>query len=247
MHEAGDAESMQKIQHQLKEVDAHIASAQHVIANTVLILNDGQISTSDLTTEERMAIGIALNTLGEGAAKIGGNLGKMVQDAKDAKVAAEIDALKKIQGNLNGPDVTGKAPNTVANQQALIDLKNGKLPGNPIGGPGTPREMPESLSPTATAQDFSIKALGRLPTADDYARGAAMNQGNCPGCWRGVAADGTVVIYRPAGVASKDTLPTTATVELNSPAIGNLNVGANGKPGQLKLKFPETGATGAAP
>ncbi|MPW76486.1 hemolysin, partial [Moraxella catarrhalis] len=44
----------------------------------------------------------------------------------------------------------------------------------------------------------------------------------------------TWVIYRPAGKAGKDTLPTTATVEVNSKNIKGANKNA-----QLKLKFPK--------
>ena len=46
---------------------------------------------------------------------------------------------------------------------------------------------------------------------------------------------GAWVVYRPAGKAGKDTLPTTATVEINnSSAIQSINSGKN-----LKLKFPK--------
>lgn len=47
------------------------------------------------------------------------------------------------------------------------------------------------------------------------------------------APDGTWVVYRPAGKAGKDTLPTTATVELNSTPIKRINNDEH-----LKLKFP---------
>jgi hypothetical protein len=47
-------------------------------------------------------------------------------------------------------------------------------------------------------------------------------------------ADGTYITYRPPGVSSEDTAPTTATVEINSPEIRALNRGK-----RLKLKFPK--------
>lgn len=49
--------------------------------------------------------------------------------------------------------------------------------------------------------------------------------------------DGTWVVYRPAGKAGKDTLPTTATVELSSSRI--IKSIRNDKKGKLKLKFPK--------
>jgi len=50
--------------------------------------------------------------------------------------------------------------------------------------------------------------------------------------------DGTFVTYRPAGNASSSTSTTTATVEINSSALNQLNIGKKGKPTSLKFKFP---------
>jgi filamentous hemagglutinin len=149
-------------------------------------------------------------------------------------VGDEVAALSRIGKNPTAPDLTGKASNTVLNQQLVNDLRAGALPGVPIGGPGTPREMPMSSNPSVTAEDFAMRALGRQPTDAELAKGASMNKGNCPGCWSAQAADGTYVTYRPAGSASADTLATTASVGLNNPAIKALNAG---RP-ELKLKFP---------
>jgi hypothetical protein len=118
------------------------------------------------------------------------------------------------------------------------DLSAGSLPGNPIGGPGTPREMPSSLSPSATAEDFATRVLGRLPTADELAAGARMNNGNCAGCWNASTDGGqTWVSFRPAGMASSSTLGSTSTVEINY--AGAKNAINDGK--ILKLKFPILG------
>lgn len=95
-------------------------------------------------------------------------------------------------------------------------MKAGKIPGKPVGGNGTPREVPSSLNPNETAESFAQNVLGRTPTVEELATGAKMNRGNCPGCWIAKAGDGTWVTYRPAGNASSSTLSTTATVELNS-------------------------------
>ncbi|WP_239991505.1 VENN motif pre-toxin domain-containing protein, partial [Neisseria lactamica] len=123
----------------------------------------------------------------------------------------QADALKRIQA----PDRT-------------------RLPGNTLSGKlGDPREMNRSPNPSQTAEAFAIRYLGRKPTADELKNGFGMNGGNCVGCWRATTPNGTIV-YRPAGYAGKDTLPTTATVEIHkNPAIRSLNNNEN-----LKLKFP---------
>ncbi len=147
------------------------------------------------------------------------------------------DALSRIKDNPSGPVLTDKAPGSVLNEQYVRQLENGQLPGS-ASGVGKPREMPVSRDPTATAEDFALRVLGRSPSAEELARGATMNGGDCPGCWRASGDGGqTWITYRPAGSASEDTLTTTATVEINYKASGNsIN---NGKP--VKLKFPLTG------
>jgi hypothetical protein len=46
--------------------------------------------------------------------------------------------------------------------------------------------------------------------------------------------DGTYITYRPPGVSSEKTDPTTASVDINSPQIRTMNRGQ-----VLKLKFPK--------
>lgn len=151
---------------------------------------------------------------------------------KNPLVEAEKAALERIAQNPKGPDLSKKASNTILNTLAIDGLKAGKLPGTPIGGPGTPREMPASNSPNATAEDFVNKLFRNSPIKKDPISG-------CEGCWRAQTSDKAWVTYRPAGQASSATSPTTATVEINSPAIKELNANAKGIGQQLKLKFPE--------
>lgn len=92
--------------------------------------------------------------------------------------------------------------------------------------------MPASNSPNATAEDFVNKLFRNSPIKKDPISG-------CEGCWRAQTSDKAWVTYRPAGQASSATSPTTATVEINSPAIKELNANAKGIGQQLKLKFPE--------
>ncbi|SDA56855.1 hypothetical protein SAMN03159475_1890 [Pseudomonas sp. NFPP33] len=159
-------------------------------------------------------------------------------DRPSSRLDSESVALERIRNNPKGPDLSQRPPGTVANQQAVNDLQAGRLPGQPIGGPGTPREMPASIAPSATAEDFAIKALGRDPTQAERAIGSRMNKGDCAGCWVASPDEGkSYITYRPAGKASAETAPTTSTVEINYREAGNqIN---NGKP--LKLKFPQTG------
>ncbi len=105
------------------------------------------------------------------------------------------------------------------------------MPGTPIGGPGTPREMPASPNPSATAENFVSQVFGGSQISKKSIAG-------CVGCWRGQTAEGAWVTYRPAGQASAAIPSTTATVEINSSSLNALNANQAGKGQILKLKFP---------
>ena len=156
-------------------------------------------------------------------------------DSNKAIIQAESLAQKKISQNQKNTTNLSRKPNsTVLNQKLATDLKAGKLPGKAEKS-GIPREMPKTATPSQTADDFARRYLGRKPNTEDFERGSEMNGGDCSGCWRSQTSDGAWVVYRPAGKAGKDTLPTTATVEINnSSAIQSINSGKN-----LKLKFPK--------
>ena len=158
-----------------------------------------------------------------------------VSAGNSSKVADELAALGRIRENPNGLNLAGKTEHSVLNQQMVKDLRAGKIPGKPISTkPNSSREVAPSLNPNATAEDFAQAVLGRSPTAEEFAKGAKMNRGNCPGCWIAQASDKTSVVYRPAGNASSATLRTTATVEISNRTL------------KIKLKFPLKGKTGAA-
>lgn len=132
----------------------------------------------------------------------------------------------------NALEFSGGPPNVVLNTKAIQDLAVGVLPGKPIGGPGTPREMPTTSDPTRTAEDFATQLFGG-GSIDKIPLGP-----KCIGCWRAQTSDGAWVTYRPAGQASSHTSPTTATVEVNGPRINAINVKTTGEAEILKLKFP---------
>ncbi|WP_258042029.1 hemagglutinin repeat-containing protein [Pseudomonas syringae] len=184
--------------------------------------------------------GVALAKAG---IKVGGaQLEKMAEIARLEKIAkaeslknpvveAEKAALDRIAQSDKGPDLSNKAPNSNLNTLAVKRLQTGELPGSSIGGPGTPREMPATPNPTATANDFVSKVF-------NGAQIAKKSIPNCDGCWRAQTSDGAWVTYRPAGQASGATSSTTATVEINSTTINNLNANGSGRAQILKLKFP---------
>lgn len=152
-------------------------------------------------------------------------------------VQTESSPLTGRKPGLEGPgpnalDFSGGAPNVALNTQALRELSVGTLPGRAIGGPGTPREMPVTSDPSATAADFVRQLFAGAPIKK-IPLGAT-----CVGCWRAQTPDGSWVTYRPAGQASGLTSLTTATVEVNSPGIRILNVNSAGSAKSLKLKFP---------
>ncbi|GAB1848681.1 hypothetical protein MyNCGM683_35570 [Achromobacter xylosoxidans] len=213
------------------------------LATIDLIQRGGEYDLRSLPIENRIGIGLALNAGLEGTLSIG-QLRGIVAKGKasiastislkatgNPLVDAETAALDRIARNPKGPDLENKAPNSVVNAQALIDLKAGKLPGTPGKDPGSPRSMPASANPNATAENFAEQIF-------DGARIDKLLLDDCPGCWRAEAADGTWVTYRPGGQASARTSSTTATVEVNNDTIRALNVDKKGDPHILKLKFP---------
>ena len=110
-------------------------------------------------------------------------------------------------------------------EPTLEDIANGKFPGV-AARVGIPRTMPASDHPASAAQAF-IDGLAASQTyvpveSDLDTLGGRVIK----------LADGTYITYRPPGVSGSDTLPTTATVDINNPQINSMN---NGK--TLKLKF----------
>jgi hypothetical protein len=102
--------------------------------------------------------------------------------------------------------------------------EGGKLPPG-IGGIGTPIPMSPSQNPNQAAENFARAAFnGQTPDSV-----TPMGQG-----WLAKLPDGTSVLYRPAGQATK-TDPTTASVDINNPDIRTMN---NGEP--AKFKFPKS-------
>lgn len=99
----------------------------------------------------------------------------------------------------------------------------GNLPPG-IGGIGTPIPMPPSADPNQTAEEFARQAFnGQVPLSI-----TSIGSG-----WLAKMPDGTTILYRPAGQATK-TDPTTASVDVNSPSIRGIN-----RDVPAKFKFPK--------
>ncbi|WP_353400579.1 DUF6862 domain-containing protein, partial [Hydrogenophaga sp. 5NK40-0174] len=165
------------------------------------------------------------------------------------KIDTAIEAAQDAARLAGGLPARKGLPDYTSNQKAFEAIQNAKLPGTALdpktGLPvqanvtGVPRQMSESIDPNQSALDFALRFFGGSMPED------AKSVSNIPGAWRATTADGTTVIYRPAGGASKGTRDTTATVEINDSVINSVNAGRKGAQ-QLKLKFPKTGATGGA-
>jgi hypothetical protein len=104
---------------------------------------------------------------------------------------------------------------------------NGELPGI-AENLGDPRAMEPSDDPAAEAQKY----IDRITAGRTYA--SQKSRLDALGGRVIKLSDGTYVTYRPPGVAGQGTLPTTASVDINSPEIKAINGGQS-----LKLKFPE--------
>lgn len=129
--------------------------------------------------------------------------------------------------NKDGESEVGATPGpkgTVADAVA----PDGVLPGESEGGPGSPRTMSASDNPNAAALNYIGSIYnGQTPTS-------VQTGGNLPhGSFVVTMPDGTFITFRPAGQAGPRTLDSTASVDINSPAINPLTGGAT-----LKLKFP---------
>jgi filamentous hemagglutinin len=115
--------------------------------------------------------------------------------------------------------------NTVSVPPSILG-EDGQLPPG-IGGRGTPIPMPPSSNPNETAEQFAEDAFnGQIPVE-------ITNNVTGEGSWVATMPDGTYITYRPAGQASSSTDSSTATVEINSPAVKAINSGE-----VAKFKFP---------
>ncbi|WP_322004714.1 hemagglutinin repeat-containing protein [Paraburkholderia tropica] len=126
------------------------------------------------------------------------------------------------------PDNATLANNGSDNSQVPSSIlgEDGKLPAG-IGGLGTPIPMEPTADPSATAEQFATEAFnGQTPVK-------VIKNITGEGSWVAIMPDGTAITYRPAGQASVATADTTATVEINSAAVKNINNG-----NVAKFKFP---------
>jgi filamentous hemagglutinin len=105
---------------------------------------------------------------------------------------------------------------------SILDA-NGRLPPG-IGGVGTPMPMSPSPDPDQTAEEFARQAFGGQQPFSVQSIGRG---------WLAKLPDGTAVLYRPAGQATK-TEPSTATVEINNSGVRLINNGQH-----AKFKFPK--------
>ena len=155
----------------------------------------------------------------------------VMSDASGAN--AESDVAQIIEPEPLPPEPAGgarpaeSAPATPSESLVEVIAPNGELPGA-AAKLGNPRTMSASEDPDATAREYAEqlydeKTATHVETDLDALGGFVVQR-----------PDGAFIAYRPAGLASKDTLPTTATVEINDPIINRLNSGK-----VLKLKFPK--------
>ncbi|WP_255423937.1 hemagglutinin repeat-containing protein [Xanthomonas sp. SI] len=190
------------------------------------------------------AVGIvqaALTGGGSNVARAGMNAaGEVAETGTLAGATVPKETSKNLLGNADKmlPDaINGDGLSSRTARDVINEIDSGNLPGTPIGGIGTPREMRPTSNPSAAAEGFAMEFFGgKIP--DD-----AILMKN--GAWRakipGEPGEDTWVTYRPANVASDRTKVTTATVEVNGLKINTVN---GGPENVLKLKFPLIGETG---
>ncbi|MDL5364131.1 hemagglutinin repeat-containing protein [Xanthomonas sp. NCPPB 2654] len=185
------------------------------------------------------AVGIVQTALtggGSNVARAGMNAaGEVAETGTLAGATVPKETSKNLLGNADKmlPDaINGDGLSRRTARDVISEINSGNLPGTPIGGTGSPREMLPTSNPSAAAEGFAMEFFGGKVPSD-----AILMK---DGAWRAQIPGGdTWVTYRPAGVASGKTKSTTATVEINRPDVNLVN---GHKP--LKLKFPLTGETG---
>lgn len=214
-----------------------INNAIKMLESAKILYQDDPSSVSMINAQiDQLKTGITREEIIRGAAQSIGNT--------DKEIAGVL-----LGGSLSLLTKTEMEMASALNKNLVQRLLEGKLPGKPIdpAKPWAPREMAATSNPNKAAEDFALQFFGgNMPRPDQYINKGLPNVGGrpCPECWVAKAPDGTTVTYRPAGFASDGTLPTTASVDLNSARIKQLNVDSLGKGTIVKLKFPETGKTG---
>ena len=116
-------------------------------------------------------------------------------------------------------------PLTMAVPPSLLGSDGSLLPG--INGTGTPIPMPPSINPDKTAEEFARNAFNRQQPL------SVQNDLVGPGSWLAKLPDGTSVLYRPSGQATR-TDADTASVDIDGVDIRALN-----KNRPAKFKFPD--------
>jgi hypothetical protein len=118
-------------------------------------------------------------------------------------------------------------PATTSESLVEVIAPKGELPGV-AENLGAPRAMEASDDPASKAKKYiDLVTAGRKPERQESRLDAV-------GGYVIKLSDGTYITYRPPGVSGRDTLPTTASVDINSPDIRSRNDGE-----VLKLKFPK--------
>ncbi|QBG97646.1 hypothetical protein EYC55_22810 [Xanthomonas oryzae] len=141
--------------------------------------------------------------------------------------------LSEFLANYLPDEIKGDGLGKKTAQDVINEIRMGELPGQPIGGIGTPREMPATSNPDLAAETLAKEFFGGVKPSN------AIDMKD--GSWRARTSDGSWVTYRPSGVASDKTQQTTASLEINGNSV---NVANGGERNVLKLKFPLIGHLG---
>lgn len=139
----------------------------------------GFVEAVDWATAQRLTwVGIAAGSALSELAKVPG----AIRSAGGGGDAAVRKPTTNGAGRVETPDhllpdsVRGDGLAGRTAQEVINDLNAGRLPGKPIGGPGTPREMPATGNPNAVAEEFALgffggkmlKRLGRFLTNQEH-------------------------------------------------------------------------------
>jgi hypothetical protein len=197
-----------------------------LMAAAVSYVNSAQFAANQPSLADQIPTGYGAGGLPNGVAGNTGNQNHTPNYAGNTVV--QIPDLG-LDGNIVGGGFgsgTLPPPSNIVHAEpppSILDDR-GQLPVG-IGGVGTPIPMPSSENPNQTAEDFARNAFnGQVPLSIE-----AVGDG-----WLAKLPNGTSVLYRPAGQATR-TDPSTASVDVNNLGVRALNRGA-----PAKFKFPKS-------
>ena len=176
----------------------------------------GRFTTADISVEPRGRTRSQRRPIG---VQVASN-GAVLPDDQVGRPGRDVSQIIEPEPPPLEPPEPPEAPNPAAPTGTVVDVvaPHGELPGV-ADKLGNARTMPASDDPASEAEAYmdrltTGKTHERIKSELDQAGGRVIK-----------LSDGTYITYRPPGVSGSDTLPTTASMDINGPQINSMNNG----------------------